>query len=162
MEQRALVILFTGNEVQDGTMAKICQIISQSAFSHPEDVRMYTFDEDNLAKLLAKNIMHDHSKKPTKVRNVESAVAMLSKEFPIGNNVALTVHLGRAIPEIYGRIKYGKAIQHDVDTVENIKLILKDNTDTFDIIKSLGGNQETVKVIRKIFNTYFDEKGNVR
>lgn len=162
MEQRALVILFTGNEVQDGTMAKICQIISQSAFSHPEDVRMYTFDEDNLAKLLAKNIMHDHSKKPTKVKNVESAVTMLSKEFPIGNNVALTVHLGRAIPEIYGRIKYGKAIQHDVDTVENIKLILKDNTDTFNIIKSLGGNQETIKVIRKIFNTYFDEKGNVR
>lgn len=162
MEQRAVVILFTGNEVQEGTLAKICQIISQSAFSHPEDVQISTFDEDDLAKLLAKSIVHNHSKKPTTAKNTESAVTMLSKEFPIGNNVALTIHLGRAIPEIYGRIKYGKAIQHDVDTVENIKLILKDDANTFNIIKSLGGNQETIKVIRKIFNTYFDEKGNVR
>ena len=41
---------------------------------------------------------------------------------------------------------------------KNLKLMVN----TFNIIKSLGGNQETIRVIRKIFNTYFDEKGNVR
>lgn len=160
MEQRALVILFNGNEIPDEQIGKICGIISKCAIAHPEDVKMMKFGEDELAKLLAKTIIvqHSHCKNEGHADSLLHAAQMISKEFPIEDDIATVVSFGRSIPEIYGRIKYGKAIQHDIDTIENIKLILNNVGGTTALIK-FNGTKETKNIIRKIFYNYFDEKG---
>lgn len=160
MEQRALVILFNGNDIPDEQVGKICGIISKCAIAHPEDIKMMKFGEDDLAKLLAKTIIvqHSHCKNEDHVNNLLHAAQMISKEFPIEDDIATVVSFGRSIPEIYGRIKYGKAIQHDIDTIENIKLILNNVGGTAALVK-FNGTKETKNIIRKIFYNYFDEKG---
>lgn len=169
MEQQALVILFIGNELKDETAAKLCESISKDTFAHPEDVRMYKFDEENLAKMLAKQITLDHSAIPisqqpveSKLRMINTAAKALSKEFPLSDDTALVIHFGRNIPEIYGRIKYGKAIQHDVDTVNNIKILLDNENLGRKAVLIHRGTNNTLNIIGKIFNNYFDEKGNAK
>lgn len=160
MEQQAIVILFTGNSLPDETSGKLCNVIAKDTFAHPEDVKMYTFDEGNLAKLIAEKIMKAHT--PTCNESTTDAAKILAKEFPIDNKVAFAIHFGRIMPEIYARIKYGKAIQHDVDTVERIKIILKNGVTGRFAVERQGGDKETIEIIRKIFNNYFDEEGNAR
>lgn len=160
MEQQAIVILFTGNSLPDETSGKLCSVLSKDTFAHPEDVKIYTFDEDNLAKLIAEKITKVHTPKCTE--STTEAATILSKEFPLNNNVAFAIHFGRIMPEIYARIKYGKAIQHDIDTVERIKVILDNGVTGRFAIERQGGDKETIEIIRKIFNNYFDEKGNAR
>lgn len=160
MEQQAIVILFTGNSLPDETSGKLCSVLSKDTFAHPEDVKIYTFDKDNLAKLIAEKITKVHTPKCTE--NTTEAATILSKEFPLNNNVALAIHFGRIMPEIYARIKYGKAIQHDIDTIDRIKIILDNGVTGRFAIERQGGDKETIEIIRKIFNNYFDEKGNAR
>lgn len=163
MEQRALVILFNGNDISDEQVGKICGIISKYAITHPEDVIIKKFEEDDLAKLLAKTIIaqHSHCKNEDRVNSLLHAAQMISKEFPIQDDIATVISFGRSIPEIYGRIKYGKAIQHDIDTIENIKSILNNVGGTAALIK-FNGTKETKNIIRKIFYNYFDEEGTAR
>lgn len=161
MEQRALVILYTGNDLTDNALEKICKTVSQTAFAHPQDVSMYCLNQEDLAKLIARQIMKDHTPVEQK-SSFKKAVDMLSKEYPLNNDVALTIHLGRTIPEIYGRIKYGKAIQHDVDTVNNIRLLITNSIYDADVAKEYHLTKNTVRIVNTIFNTFFDEKGNAR
>lgn len=113
--------------------------------------------------MLAKTIIaqHSHRKDKDQVNGLLHAAQMISKEFPIQDDIATVISFGRSIPEIYGRIKYGKAIQHDIDTIENIKLILKNIGGTEALIK-FNGTKETKNIIRKIFYNYFDEEGMAR
>ena len=85
MEQQAIVILFTGNSLPDETSGKLCSVLSKDTFAHPEDVKIYTFDEDNLAKLIAEKITKVHTPKCTE--STTEAATILSKEFPLNNNV---------------------------------------------------------------------------
>ena len=163
MEQRALVILFTGNKIPDEQLGKICNIICKTAFAHPNDVTMMAFGEDDLAKLLAQKIMNTHSTthRTNAYEDVEVAFTTLKKEYPLEDTVAMVVHFGRNIAEIYGRVKYGKAIQHDIDLINNVRIILNNRSISEKYAKE-NFNSQLVQIIQKIFNNYFDEKGNAR
>lgn len=163
MEQRALTILFVGNKPSDETILKIQNVLSKGTFSHPEDVKIFACTEENLAKMMAKEIMKQHSCPISEEDvTVTEAVKTLAKEYPFSDDTAFVIHFGRNIPEIYGRVKYGKAIQHDVNVIKNIKIILNNNILGTIAIKNNGGTDNTINIIRKIFNNYFDEKGNAR
>ena len=163
MEQQALVILFVGNRPSDETVLNIQSALTKGTFSHPDDVKIFAIREEDLAKMIAKEIMKQHSYPISKEDvTVAEAAKTLAKEYPFSDDTAFVIHFGRNIPEIYGRMKYGKAIQHDVNVIKNIKIILNNNTLGTIAIKNNGGTDNTINIIRRIFNNYFDEKGNAR
>ena len=56
-----LIVVFNGNELPDEALAKVNAIVAKSGFAHPDDIVIHTLNEKDLAKIVAKQIIAEHS-----------------------------------------------------------------------------------------------------
>lgn len=159
MEQRMLVVVFNGNELPDEALVKINGIIAKNAFAHPDDVIMHTLDEKQLAKLVAKQIISEHTPQHQKELGGDRIIKAIAKKYDLNNKVTLTIQLTSDLLSISERIRHGKAITWDNEFVNMLKSLIQHGYYHSDIASRYGYIDDVKDIISQIYYKFFDENG---
>lgn len=162
MEQRMLIVVFNGNELPDKSIVDIHNIIAKTAFAHPDDVMIHTINEEQLAKLVAKQIINEHSNsKPSREMLGDRTIKALAKKYDMNNKMSVIIQLTSDLAGIYERTKHGKNIQSDNDFVNLLNSLIRHKHYHSETATRYGYDDEISNIISKIYYKFFDENGNL-
>lgn len=159
MEQRMLIVVFNGNELPDEALAKINAVVAKHGFAHPDDIIMHALDEKQLAKLVAKQIISEHTPQHQKELGGDRIIKAIAKKYDLNNKVTLTIQLTSDLFSISERIKHGKTIACDNEFVNMLKSLIQYGYYHSDIASRYGYKDETKDIISQVYYKFFDENG---
>lgn len=159
MEQRMLIVMFNGNDVPDKTVISIQKLISEGCVAHPDDVKLYTLDEDDLAKIVAKSILSKHSCTKQEEFEGDRTIKVLVTRYPVRDRLNFTMRLSIDLHDIRERMLHGKAIEDDVHFVKKLANLFKIGYYNPKKAISLGFDEDVKNITLKIYNKFFDEEG---
>ena len=161
-ENRALVVLFHGNEIPNNVMERISKEISTWAEANIENIEMYTLNSNELAKLIIPAVVH-HNDAKTKCKACDDAIVKLSKyvsfkELP----VIFTINISTAVAQALQRINESREVEDDKQLLEAIKILGQGGPRTTKLCNDYCYTSEIDRIIRQIYNRIFDKYGKIK
>lgn len=160
MEQRMLVVMFTGNNVPDDVVINVQKMISEQCFAHPDDVKIYALSENDLAKIIAKDIFKRHSKPKTGALEGDNTIKMLSEKYHLKDKPGLAIALSIDLHNIYNRMIHGKNIEEDNEFINKLKNLVTVGMYHESSANKYGYVGDTADIISKVYFKFFDKNGN--
>lgn len=160
MEQRMLVVMFTGNNVPDDVVINVQKMISEQCFAHPDDVKIYALSENDLAKIIAKDIFKRHSTPETETLEGDNTIKMLSEKYRLKDKPGLAIALSIDLHNIYNRMIHGKNIEEDNEFINKLKNLVTVGMYHRSSANKYGYIGDTADIISKVYFKFFDKNGN--
>ena len=160
MEQRMLVVMFTGNNVPDDVVINVQKMISEQCFAHPDDVKIYAHSENDLAKIIAKDIFKRHSMPETETLEGDNTIKMLSEKYRLKDKPGLAIALSIDLHNIYNRMIHGKNIEEDNEFINKLKNLVTVGMYHRSSANKYGYVGDTADIISKVYFKFFDKNGN--
>ncbi len=160
MEQRMLIALFTGNNIPDDLVLSVQKMISNQCFAHPDDVKIYALNENDLAKIIAKDIFKRHSKPKTGALEGDNTIKMLSEKYHLKDKSDLAIALSIDLHNIYNRMIHGKNIEEDDEFINKLKNLITIGMYHESSANKYGYAGDTANIISKVYFKLFDKNGN--
>ena len=160
--QMMLVVMFQGNELPREVLLEIQKLISRHNCG--EDISMYSLNETDLAKLVAKSIFNEHCKpKPVQQKlSGDDVIKEISTVFDLSNPVNLAIQFSSFITDVHLRYVMGKMTYEDCELVRKLVQLLTIGFYHEEVAKKYHYDDQSKSIISKIFFKFFDEKGNAK
>lgn len=160
MEQRMLVVMFNGNNIPDDLVLSVQKIVSNQCFAHPDDVKVYALSENDLAKIIAKDIFKRHSMPETETLEGDNTIKMLSEKYRLKDKPGLAIALSIDLHNIYNRMIHGKNIEEDNEFINKLKNLVTVGMYHKSSANKYGYVGDTADIISKVYFKFFDKNGN--
>lgn len=160
MEQRMLVVMFNGNNIPDDLVLSVQKMVSNQCFAHPDDIKIYALSENDLAKIIAKDIFKRYSAPESDTLEGDNTIKMLSEKYRLKDKSDLAVALSIDLHNIYNRMIHGKNIEEDNEFINKLKNLITIGMYHESSANKYGYVGDTANIISKVYFKFFDKDGN--
>lgn len=163
MEKRAVVILYEGNSIPDNVVGRITREIVTWCQSK-DDVQVYTMNEQDIVKLLAKTVIVKDTEDATlKTTNGDIAIATIAKQFPDSikeeGGMSFMVDLSIRMMEILDRRKNCALTLKDEKLIDAMRIVGPGCIYSTEKARKLGFTKDKYTAVATIYRRIFNNDG---
>lgn len=163
MENRALIVLFNGDEIPDNIISRISKEISTWCQADIEKITPYTLNEAELVKLIAKNTIKFENDAENKCKRCDDAIKILSESIDINTSIPLfAINLSTKLMAVLDRKKTIGLTESDIKFFDAFKTLGNGGPRTTAISERYHYTKAMDIALREIYNRIFDENGKIK
>lgn len=162
MENRALVVLFNGDEVPKNIIERISKEISTWCSIDIEKMAIYTLSESDLVKTIIEKtyIKEDAAEK---CKTCDNAIKVLAAEIDINTTVtAFVVNLSTKLMRILDRERTLGLTERDKTLIKALNVLRVGGPCSKRVCNKYSYTREIDNALREICNRIFDENGEIK
>lgn len=165
MENRALVVLFNGNNIPDNIISRIVKEITTRCQADVETTSVYTLNENDIAKTLISNVVNKSNNDDSKFKckPCDDAIENLAKIVNIDCSVPLfAINLSTRLMTALDRSKTIGCTKNDKILFESFKTLGQGGPRTTSHAENYFYTKEKDEALREIYKRIFDENGKIK
>lgn len=162
MENRALVVLFNGDEVPNNIIERISKEISTWCSANIEKMTIYTLNESDLVKtIIGKTYIKEDVAE--KCKTCDNAIKVLANDVGINTTVtAFVVNLSTKLMRILDRKRTIGLTERDKALIKALNILKVGGPRSERVCDKYSYTKEIDKALREICNRIFDENGEIK
>lgn len=163
MENRALVVLFNGDEVPNNVIERISKEISTWCSTNIEKMSIFSLSADDITKVIIKNYYVPEKDAAEKCKTCDDAIKVLAVAVDIDTTVtAFVVNLSTKLMRILDREKSLGLTERDKALLKALNILRVGGPRSERVCKEYSYTKEIDKALREICNRIFDENGEIK
>lgn len=166
MENRALVVLFNGNNIPDNVVSRIVKEITTWCQADVEKTSVYTLNEKDITKTLVSNIANKSNVDADsfyKCKRCNDAIEDLAGIINIDCSTSLfAINLSTRLMSALNRSKTIGCTSADKKFIEAFKILGQGGPRGTDHAEKWFYTKEKDKALREIYKRIFDENGKIK
>lgn len=163
MENRALVVLFNGNEVPNNIIERISKEISTWCETDIEKISIFALSADDITKVIVKNYYAPEEDAAEKCKTCDNAIKVLANNIDINTTVtAFVVNLSTKLMCILDRKRTLGLTERDKALIKALNVLRVGGPRSERVCDRYSYTKEIDKALREICNRIFDENGEIK
>ena len=163
MENRALVVLFDGNEVPNKIVERISKEISTWCRADIEKISIYTLSENDIVKTIIGNHYASEKDAAEKCKTYDNAIKTLASIIDLNTSIpAFAVNLSTTLIRILNRERTIGLTERDTVLLTALNVLRVGGPRSEEVCEKYCYTKEVDKVLRQICNRIFDENGKIK
>lgn len=162
MENRALVVLFNGDEIPNNIIERISKEISTWCSTDIEKMTIYTLNESDLVKtIIGKTYIKENAAE--KCKACDNAIKVLAAETNINTTVtAFVVNLSTKLMRILDRERTQGLTERDKTFIKALNVLRVGGPCSKRVCDKYYYTREIDNALREVCNRIFDENGEIK
>lgn len=163
MENRALVVLFNGNEVPNNIIERISKEISTWCETDIEKISIFALSADDITKVIVKNYYVPKEDAAEKCKTCDNAIKVLAGVIDLNTTItAFAVNLSTMLIRILDRERTLGLTERDKIFIKALNILRVGGPRSERVSKEYSYTKEIDKALREICNRIFDENGKIK
>lgn len=163
MENRALVVLFDGDEVPNNIVERISKEISTWCRADIEKISIYTLSENDIVKTIIGNHYASEKDAAEKCKTCDNAIKTLASMIDLNTSIpAFVVNLSTTLMRILNRERTIGLTERDTVLLTALNVLRVGGPRSEEVCEKYCYTKEVDKVLRQICNRIFDENGKIK
>lgn len=162
-ENRALVVMFHGNEVPENIIGRISKEIATWCEANIEKLSIYTLNEKELTKLIVKQTLKvDDS--DTKCQHCNKAIKVLNEEINLKtiSPQLFAIKITTFVMSSLYKLNVNALTDKDKEVLKAFKILGKGGPRSTSVAEAFGYTKEFDEIIRSLYDRLFDKNGKIK
>lgn len=163
MENRALVVLFNGDEVPNNIVERISKEISTWCRTDIEKISIYGLSENDIVKTIIGNYYAPEKDAAEKCKACDNAIKVLADAVDINTTVtAFVVNLSTKLMRVLDRDRTLGLTERDKTLIKALNVLRAGGPRSERVCNEYSYTKEIDRALREICNRIFDKNGEIK
>lgn len=162
MENRALVVLFSGESVPENVVERISREISTWCSANIEKMSIHELNETDIIKTIVEKCHHVNDASE-KCKTCDDAIIALSKIINLDSSVPLfAINLSTMLMRVLDRENTIGLTMRDKELIKALNVLGHGGPRSKEVCDNYFYTKEIDKALREIYKRIFDENGKIK